>query len=447
MKLPSRFKHGFLNTLEHALTRVADAATSIVLLWALPTESFSKLALSQAAVAPLLFFFISPEGVIYRDFSAWKAEGPRALSARLRALRLFGWGKAQAALLLSLIVALAFPASQSPDSAESWTVRFFGLVWAFSLSLAPQVSGADREFLRLDLKLRELNLLSLYQKLSLLGGTVAVALAAPGRIELLAAVAAFSALSTALLARWRVRLALVGMGATPQDLAGLNGPSPWSTLAESLQTFSVWAHLQGVVANWIQTLDLFMLGLFRFPAREVGLYAAVLKLANFSFALPVALANFFSVLVARENSATADPAASRIRRLVQLSLGLLGINVLQALALAFLAPWAIAWLSHGRWSEAEQAQMHQWLQWILVGAVILGSTYLVSSWISLRQSIRQLFFRVYMPWGVVAFLVYGAAAKWGGLTEMAQANAPVALSHALLLMLLLWFSPGKPVRE
>ena len=213
-------KHGALNTFEHGITRVADALTTLTLLWALAPEIFSKLALSQAIVAPLLFFFIAPETVIYRDYSKWKEKGPVALASRIWAFRTFGYGKAQLAILISLIV--AFLTSKTPFSSEwsAYSETFWGLIWAFSLALGPQIAGADREYLRISLQLETLSLLTFYQKIVLFLGTLAMVFFFPGMVAPLAGVAVFSMASTAFAARMLVNESLISQGATSDSIRG-----------------------------------------------------------------------------------------------------------------------------------------------------------------------------------------------------------------------------------
>ncbi|RYZ87968.1 MAG: hypothetical protein EOP06_11775, partial [Proteobacteria bacterium] len=141
-------KHGLLNTFEQGFTRASDAIFSLALVAVFPPEEFSKLALAQAAVAPLLLFFIAPEAVMYKDFGAWNARGIGYTAANLRGFRIVGWWKAGLAILISAIVA-SFGSNQS--------IRFFSMIWAFSLVLMPQIAGPDREYLRLSLNLKQLN--------------------------------------------------------------------------------------------------------------------------------------------------------------------------------------------------------------------------------------------------------------------------------------------------
>lgn len=430
-------KHGFWNTLEHGVTRISDALSTLVLLWALSPEAFATLALAQAVVAPTLILFLSAETVIYRDFVKWRAEGPSELAGRLRALRLFSWGKGQLALVLSLVLAYAF------RDGAGWHDRFFALIWAYSLALAPHMSAADREFLRLDLKLKELNAISLYQKIVLLAGTVTVALVDSSRIDLFAVVAAFSAVSSGLLARWRARAALRAYGASEASLAGREGPSVMGTLTESIKTFSIWSHFAGILMNWVQTMDLFFLGVFHVAARQIGLYAAVLKISNFSMALPMALSNLFSLWIGRR-----APEAGHKREhseLMRLSLWLFAGSTVQAIVIYFVTPFVLAFLSRGRWTLDEQAKMTGWIGWMLGGTVFLSSTFLVGSWLTLRTRISRLFFRVYVPWVVFSLFVYSISVYLGG-TQMA-ATANLIVGGAYLLLLWVYFYALAPVGD
>lgn len=412
------FRHGFLNTMEHGITRVADAGVTFVLIWALPIEVFSRLALAQAWVAPLLLFFVAPETVLYRDFSAWREEGRSSFASKLKFFRLFGWGKGQLALILSAVLPL-ITASEAP-----WYERFWTLTWAFALALGPQLSGPDREFLRLSLNLKVLNAVTLYQKLSLLAATFLVARLYPARFELLALAAVFSAVSAGILAWYYAKRAMEALPEGP--FAPVT--SAKDLLTRSLTSFSIWNHLSGVLLNWVQTMDVFVLGWMRFPLREVGLYATALKFANFSTALPLALTNAFGLWTGRKKYGPGERGVA-----VRVSFGVAAIGVLQALVLGLLAPWFFSVLSQGRWSADDQARMVRWLYWFLAGLVFMSSAFVVNSWLILRADVRMLFFRVYLPWAGFALAAYGIAARIGGLDGTAMLNVGVGLAYVALL--------------
>ncbi len=421
-------RHGFLNTLEHGLTRALDAVISLVLLWALPTEIFSQLALAQAWVAPVLLVFVTPETVIYRDFAGWKSRGSSEIAARLRALRLFGWGKGQLGVLISAVAAIG-------DASRGWA-----LLWAFALALGPQIAGADREFLRMRLKLVELNSLSLYQKLSLAVGTVLATFALGGQLWAIAAAAVFSVFSSAVMAKWITRRVLIEDGASAASLAGREGPPVLSTISDALVRFSGWQHASGVVQNWVQTMDLFFLGAVGSAtgllARDLGLYASVLKLAGLTGALPTALTNSFQVWLAQETGEGSRRQNER-KRLPRFAAMLFAATLLQAAVLIWVSPWILTWLSHGRWSSEEVGQMISWLKWILAGNALFFTLVLPASWLLLRTSVRGLFLRLSLPWLAFSIAAYGLSAWFWGLSGAAMANIPVALVYGILLLPLL----------
>ena len=403
-----------------------------MLLWALAPEAFSKLALAQAFTAPLLFLFISPEVVIYRDFAQWREQGSGFLAGKIRAFRLFAWGKAQLALVIAFIIPLIW------QSENGYIEEFFAIIWAFSLTLAPQVSGPDREFLRLDLKLEQLNLLSFYQKGTLLGGTILVALLPESvpipknSVILFSLVAAFSNVSTAFLARSFALKQFIFEGVTKEGLKGLQGPAPWQTIFDSIRSFSIWSHVSGVVSNWVQTMDLFFLGLFGLAPREIGLYAAALKLANFSTALPTALANLFSLWIGRRKY-DAEGKIREVRDLRRFTIGLFAANCLQAILMGVITPFIISILSHGRWSFFEQTNIFVWFLWILSGSVLLTSAFLINSWFVLRGRIKSLLFKVTLPWAFLSLIIYAVSIRIGGFYGAAVANLAISASYLLVL--------------
>jgi hypothetical protein len=422
-------KHGFWNTLEHALIRVSDAFVSMLLLWILSPEFFSQLALAQAAVSPFLILFIAPENLIYRDYARWKESGPEAIAARLRVFRLFAWGKWQFAVLISGVMAWYW--SDSRYFHVGKLNCFLELVWAFSLVMAPQVSGPDREFLRLDLRLKEVNALGVFQKLSLVAGTVIAVYRAPGQIGPLTTAVVLSTALTALLARWRVVQALGARHGQELPLAPVI-----VEVFNSMRQVSFWQHLSGVILNWVQTMDMLFLGMFGFAARAVGLYAAALKIANVSIALPTALANLFSIWLGRRG---AQGKRGEIGHLKRLSLMMLAVNTIQAVVIWELSPWLIHMLSHGRWSDFECAEVRAWLTWILAGAALLGAALPVSSWLVLRARVSKVFYQVYLPWGLMSAAIYFLgilASSRAGLTgPMAAAMANVLVSVVFLMLL------------
>jgi hypothetical protein len=313
--------------------------------------------------------------------------------------------------------------------------RYSALGWAFSIVLAPQIAGPDREFLRLSLHLRELNLITFFQKLVLLAGSAAVVLLRGSSLKGLAAVAVVSTLASAVIARGVSRRVLLAQGASQESLVGRAGPPVFETLSKSISGFSLWQHLSGIVINWVQTMDLFFLGALRLPARELGLYASALKIANFSVAVPLALSSSFLVWIGRRVASDQGRREER-RHLARLS-GLLAAGVaVQCAILMGAAPWVLSLLSRGRWSATEQETMVGWLRWILGGTLPYCAALLLGYWLLVRVELRRVLIQVYLPWLVFSLAAYASAAFLGGPSGAARANVAVGAAYAILNLVL-----------
>lgn len=396
-----------LNILEHSSTRVADAATTLLVLLILDTEVFGRLALAQAWVAPTLFFFVCPENVLYRDFRKWEAEGTSPFNAKLDILRRFAWAKAFVAIGVAAAIA------------RGETDFFFALLWAFALSLGPQIFGPDREFLRTSLELGTLNRVNILQKFFLLLGTAAALLIWKGKVSVLALQACFVVFVFALIYRARAKAVILRKMGQPFPQREI---SFWKVIGDSLGSFSLWQHLASVVLNWIETMDLFFLGIFGYPPREVGLYAAALKLANFSKALPMALSNTYSVRLAR----TQDPVNEHRELKISVSV-LLVVTLAQAVVLFFVSPWIFEFFSKGRWSTPEISTMRTWFGWILLAGVLNAPLFVLTAWLYVRTRARDVFLRLYLPLAVVSVFIYSSAAYSRSLQWVAISNVGVAL--------------------
>ncbi len=420
-------RQGVLNTLEHLLSRGLDAFATIAVLWFVPTEKFSLLALSQAFVAPILFLFVSPETVLYPKFALWQSGGLKGLSRRIRILRRFAWGKLFAAFVFSGII--AFAVAPPNGTAFSLGDRFFALLWAFSLPLATQIAGPDREYLRLSLGLRALNVLTLLQRAIYVGMLFLTVTFFEVSFEALAAAGLISVVITAGVSRWYVEQSFVACG------KGIHGIRFWPLIAESLRDFSIWNHIAGVIAGWVQTLDLFFLGVFGAPAREIGTYSVVLKISNFALAIPSALSNLYLVRLGREGAKDSEGATAERRELVRLSLYLGAAATVGALMLWAVAPLGLSYLSRGRWDADEQLRMIEWLRSIIPASALYAAFLLWTGWLSIRRSFRSLVNQVYIPWGVISVGTYALAVKHGGADWAAPANLVVVLALGALLIL------------
>ncbi len=412
------FSHGFWNTSEHLATRFFDVLTTLVLIRVFTPELFSKLVFAQAFLAPLLIVFIAPETIIYRDYSKWKEGDSGLFFRRIRTFRYFGYLKILFIFIFSGAAALFFPSTE-------FEIRFSISIWAFFWALGPQISGMDREYLRVSLKLKTLNLITILQKMLFLGGTLWVSIVFPEKLELLALVSLFSALLPAFVSSQIVNREFSSHLPLPLDFM-------IRTLKKTIQGYSLWTHLSGIITTWVMTMDLFFLGLFHYSDRLLGLYGITLKLAGFFLIIPIALANLFSVWIGTRKGDFLNQKNER-KQIKKATLILAGVALVSGSIFLFLYPYYISFFSKGRWSVEETELVFEWLCAIQIGVVLYGLTFLYSSWMTLRSSAKKIFWQVSLPWGLLALLIYSMTACYGGINLTARAN--VAVSVLLIFLI------------
>jgi hypothetical protein len=404
------------NAVETFGTRLGDAAVSILLIRALAPEVFAQLALAQAYLVPALLLLIAPGNTVYRFFSAWEKEGRRAFAVRLFALRLYGRAIWVTAVLGSVIVAKL-----------GWTESWAPWVWAWTLVLGTFLSGADRDFLKLALRMRAAAALSLAQKLALI---VAILLWKNEALEGLVLSAVFIQVIVALAAEGGVRRVLRTF---PE---GAPAPGFFHTLREVTGSYAFPNHCANVLTNWVQTLDLFVLGHAGVSPAWIGLYSVAQKFANFAQVVPGFLVNTFAVWVSR---GTATPETERR----WLRLGSLGIAVVTALAVGgcyLLRTPLLEIASKGRWSPEQFAQVERWLGPLLLAVIMQSGIGAIAAWFTLRRSMRQLLLWVYLPWFMSAAATTAALVLSVGADSIeAPSRAAWSIAtHPFLLGLWLW---------
>jgi hypothetical protein len=93
-------------------------------------------------------------------------------------------------------------------------------------------------------------------------------------------------------------------------------------------------------------------------------------------------------------------------------------------------------LSHGRWTDSDQQRMLHWLVAILLGTTLYCSTFVYGAWLPLRSKISELFFRVYLPWGVASLVIYGAMIRFSSDDAFqAAANSNIIISVVYIALI------------
>lgn len=411
-----------LNLSDHLVNRVIDAGIGVLLLVFLSVEDFSSLALAQAAIAPTLLFFVAPESILYRDFLGLTSE-------RFSAIRKFAWFK------IVIAIALGFGLS----FVSGLRLEYF--LWGYCLAVGPQLLGPLKEYLRLSLKLKELQISNLLYKILLLLGVCVILGGLKASFEWIVG----WAWGCTILAWGFLRLQCAKLRNDPKrSIFGFSDlKSDWNELTSVLRDFSGWAHIQGVFQGWVQTLDLLTLGWVGAPTRLVGLYAAALKIANFSLVVCVSLGNLFSVKLARTEWGHSGVVKNEKDELGVKSFTFFGIGMGIAAVGTLLAPWVFRALSRGKYSEVDIETLSRLLGIFLLSYAVLGATVIPSTWLTLRGHVQQTVKWIYVPWFLISLgIYYGASLKgvaMGELDPVAWANLPVAM----VLYFALWIYTRK----
>lgn len=174
------------------------------------------------------------------------------------------------------------------------------------------------------------------------------------------------------------------------------------------------------------------------------MYSFALKLANFSNAVPLAIGNLFGMWVGRKGKERAFEQVGFANMLI----GFASLCLVQAGVFWVLSEWLLAILAKGRFEVNELEQARTLLGWILSGAVLVQCTYLMNGWYTLSGWVKEVLFRVSLPWGICSLLIYGGVILFGGpagatpfdnLLVAAQANLATSLSlWGAFLVFVLW---------
>jgi hypothetical protein len=412
--------------LESVAPRLIDAALVILLLRRLAPEDIGLLERTQAAVLPVMLFFLSPEQLLYKKFSTWKAEGPDACRARIGALRHFCWLKGLAGLALAFLFSIR---AAGPNFA-----LFCAFTWAFSRTLGPQIIAIDREYLRISGRVTNAFALVSIQKLLFFAGVVVVAFVwSASPLPGLAAVGAGSILFSGLAATAQSRR-LDGRVTkkAPKERQPLFSTMR-AVLKETLVPFSFWSHVNYVIGSSIESLDVLTLGVLGFPNRVLGIYGAAVRVANFGIAVPTALYTWFAMRLAQAPKGA--PSRTSLATVARPTLYLVVVAVAQTTVLIAASHLIAQVLGSARWTEDERQTFARYLTPLVLGIGLYSTVFSLVAWLKLCVDVRALFARVFLPWLAVAGAIYFFVGVRGDAMNVARANIACYASYMFFVLL------------
>ncbi|HRK01305.1 MAG TPA: oligosaccharide flippase family protein [Oligoflexia bacterium] len=406
--------HTFWTLAEHASTRILDAIVTIVLIRIFSTEQFGLFSIYQSWTGIALLFLPSLELALYRDYNRLKNQG--SLARELSVYRQFNYIKMFVALMF------AFAISLIPND-MNWTVRFAIVIFAFALPLSQAFYGFLREILRFELRTKWVALIGAVQRLVLIGAIIGVARLRPGDASAISG----TAILIYVLFGWVWGVPLRGAFKVSKENFG----KYLQRMKAILSSTVLWIHLNGVMAQFIQTLDTFFLGNLGVALETVGVYSITLKSANFFQVLPVALVNPFGVYLGRNaGNASFLEEAKLLKKMI---LGFVTLCGSLYLFGHFFALEILNAVGRGKISVENVDLALTLFRWQLAGVLLLCVTHPLTTYIGARCSLKAISKEIFLPWLIVAAIIYGVAAKFGGALWSAYANVPTYLILVVLL--------------
>lgn len=392
--------YGLLDTL---FTRLFSALSFIVLVHLLSKEDIGVIGVVSGYMALFGFLSISPETIILRDYPKIRNELSRHLSAFM-----FFWLIRFIILSVFALVVAVFLFDKYNSLIPA--VFFFGSVFVYNLNLFP---GIITQVFYAGFKQKTvtwinilLNLLSLILLFFLL--------VEPGLLTYLLILVA-SALIGIFVWYYEIRKEFHFRFENKGDF--------FEIIKESIYGFTLWNHLNSSILNMIYQVDTLILSFFTALA-AVGDYTIALGIANFFFIVPQVVQR--TVFIGFSNINDKRDEEELISSSLKYSF-MLGIA---QLVFFFFFGTAIIEIF---FTKQHVVEIYTYALLITCGVTILNFVRPLMSLINSKCVLRDVFFSVYLPSGILALIGYVFLTVYFGAVGTAAGNIFAYLVFALLL--------------
>jgi O-antigen/teichoic acid export membrane protein len=202
----------------------------------------------------------------------------------------------------------------------------------------------------------------------------------------------------------------------------------FQVLRFSISDFAFWQHLNGAITYMIYRVDTAILGFFT-TFTVIGDYTIALAVANFFFFVPQILQK--SVMVGLSNITDKEDEGLLMGIVMKYSLVL---AIAQLIFFVLFGKWIIAIL----FTAERLDEIYLYALLIVIGVTILNAARPLMPLIATKCSLREGFFEVYLPGGVLAVLGYVVLTYLYGPIGTAIGNIAGYSFFSLLSLVFIW---------
>lgn len=372
----------------------------------LEREEIAFIGIAAGLIAMLSPIIISPEVILFRDYAAFKNNPNKYTSAFL-----FFWF-VRSIIILLIITAIAYVLYAAHDMRLFLYVVGAGIIMCLGM-----LQASIQELFFVEFKQAEtLRMNFVYYAIFLAGLAY---LFFHRDIMIYLAISLGSSFVLALL--WIERLFRVFHFRPVFDTKALE-----QLLYKIITGVGLWSHLISSAVQLIYRADLFFLGLF-VTAFITGNYTIALMFASLCVFVPQVLQKMCLAGLTRSTNKNEDMKI--VNAFVKYTLA---ISIIQVLGYYLLGKWVISFI------DAANAQsIFDLGLFLVIGSNIFNVIRPIHSYAFARANLKQLLIHVFLPAGLLAVILYAAAAYYYGGIATAQANVIV---YALLVVIYLIYA-------
>ena len=405
-------KQAFFTLIEHGGVRVLDALMTLGLIQILDLQIFGQFSVYQGWVTLLLLFLPALEVTLYRDYYSLKSSS--SLSRILHSIQVFNYLK----IIVLTFFVFIFSFVETPFDYKS---RIGLLTLAFILPVSHSLYGLYREPLKIELQQSIVAWISLLQRVAVLSVIFLQIQFKLFSLNELISILVAVYLLFGFLWKSKFKSRFVLQKVTLQN--------SFDDITKIFLGSVFWIHINGVLSQGIQTLDLVFLDFNHYALATISSYSLSLKASNFFQLIPVALVNVLGVYLAKKD-AIKKHEISLIKKIIIPFVFLCGF--LYFIGYTFKIP-LLEFISRGRLDGQQLLEAGEYFDWHLAGVLVLCVSHPLATFLIARAPLKRIFSELIAPWFAGALFIYWVASQQSVLAT-AQSNILIYILYFLLVL-------------